>query len=122
NRTHTVGVIRKLPHGLVAAFRAALEELADADLLVHVVDVSHPALEEHMRAVEELLRELHVDDRPTVLAMNKIDRLDGDAALVAARRGGVGVAATTGEGIAGRGAAIQGAPPARGLGTLRLTP
>jgi len=118
--TDTVGFIRKLPHELVAAFRATLEELADADLLVHVVDASHPALEEHMRAVEELLRELHVDDRPTVLAMNKIDRLDVDAALVTARRGGVGISAATGEGIDALLVAIQRAVPPGGCVTLRI--
>src|SRR5439155_1419684 len=56
--TDTVGFIRKLPHELVAAFRATLEELKDADLLLHVVDASHPAVDVHMRAVEELLGEL----------------------------------------------------------------
>ena len=118
--TDTVGFIRKLPHELVAAFRATLEELADADVLLHVVDASHPALEEHVRAVEELLRELHVDDRPAVLAMNKIDRLEVDAALVAARRGGVGISAATGEGIDALVAAIQRALPPGGCATLRI--
>src|SRR5438132_10138944 len=74
--TDTVGFIKKLPHQLVAAFKATLEELAEADVLVHVVDASHPSLEEHMAAVDSLLRELEVADRPTVLALNKIDRLD----------------------------------------------
>jgi GTP-binding protein HflX len=118
--TDTVGFIRKLPHELVAAFRATLEELADADLLVHVVDASHPALEEHMRAVEDLLRELQVDDRPTVLALNKIDRLDVDAALVASRRGGVAISAATGEGVDALIAAIQRALPPGGGVTLRI--
>jgi GTPase len=118
--TDTVGFIRKLPHELVAAFRATLEELTDADVLLHVVDASHPALEEHLQAVEELLRELHVDDRPSVLAMNKIDRLDVDATLVAARRGGVGVSAVTGEGIDALVTAIQRALPPGGYVTLRI--
>jgi GTP-binding protein HflX len=56
--TDTVGFIRKLPHELVAAFRATLEELTEADVLAHVVDASHPAIEEHMAAVESLLGEL----------------------------------------------------------------
>src|SRR3989442_1154209 len=73
--TDTVGFIRKLPHELVAAFRATLEELTEADVLVHVVDASQGALEEHMAAVDSLLRELEVADRPTVLALDKIDRL-----------------------------------------------
>src|SRR5262249_57239742 len=83
--TDTVGFIRKLPHELVAAFRATLEELTEADVLVHVVDAGHPSLEEHMAAVDALLRELEVADRPTVLALNKIDRLDeGQAGAAAA--------------------------------------
>src|SRR5262249_8367621 len=61
--TDTVGFIRKLPHELVAAFRATLEELADADVLLHVVDASHPAFEDHMKAVDDLLGELGVADR-----------------------------------------------------------
>src|SRR2546425_13029558 len=83
--TDTVGFIRKLPHELVAAFRATLEELQDADLLLHVVDASHPAIDEHMRAVDELLGELQVADRPTLLAFNKMDRVEGD---LGARHGG----------------------------------
>jgi GTPase len=118
--TDTVGFIRKLPHELVAAFRATLEELSDADVLLHVVDASHPSLEEHMRAVESLLRELGVADRPTVLALNKIDRLDTDALPPAAVRDGVGISAATGEGIDALLAAIQRALPPGGLLTLRI--
>jgi GTPase len=118
--TDTVGFIRKLPHELVAAFRATLEELSDADVLLHVVDASHPSLEEHMRAVESLLRELGVADRPTVLALNKIDRLDADALPPAAVRDGVGISAATGEGIDALLAAIQRALPPGGLLTLRI--
>jgi GTP-binding protein HflX len=99
--TDTVGFIRKLPHELVAAFRATLEELADADLLLHVVDASHGAVEDHLAAVEALLRELHADQRPTILVLNKIDRIDEDRALERLRdaRGGVAVSAATGAGI-----------------------
>ncbi|HEV8630719.1 MAG TPA: GTPase HflX, partial [Thermoanaerobaculia bacterium] len=64
--TDTVGFIRKLPHQLVAAFRATLEELKDADVLLHVIDASHPSLEEHAAAVERTLGELEVADRPMV--------------------------------------------------------
>jgi GTP-binding protein HflX len=71
----TVGFIQKLPATLVAAFRATLEELDDADVLLHVVDISHPNAEEHQASVEAVLRELGVDDKPTVLALNKVDRL-----------------------------------------------
>jgi GTP-binding protein HflX len=118
--TDTVGFIRKLPHELVAAFRATLEELTDADVLLHVVDASHPSIEEHMRAVEALLRELGVADRPTVLALNKIDRLDTDALPPAAGRDGVGISAATGGGIDALLAAIQRVLPPGGLLTLRI--
>jgi GTP-binding protein HflX len=96
--TDTVGFIRKLPHQLVAAFRATLEELADADVLLHVADASHPALAEHMAAVDAMLRELDVADRPTVLALNKIDRLEHPLVEPLARDG-VPVSAATGEGL-----------------------
>jgi GTPase len=99
--TDTVGFIRKLPHELVAAFRATLEELAEADVLVHVVDVSHPAHEEHMAAVEALLDELEVGDRPVLLVLNKVDRLETPqvAERLLSERRGVAVSAVTGEGI-----------------------
>lgn len=73
--TDTVGFIRKLPHGLVASFRATLEEIGDADLLVHVIDASAPGWEHQVEAVEEALHEIGAVDRPTLLAFNKIDQL-----------------------------------------------
>lgn len=99
--TDTVGFIRKLPHELVAAFRATFEELAEADMLLHVVDASHLALEEHITAVEGLLEELGVGDRPRVLALNKVDRVPEGAARarLAAKWQGVLVSAATGEGL-----------------------
>jgi GTP-binding protein HflX len=99
--TDTVGFIRKLPHQLVAAFKATLEELAEADLLVHVVDASHPGLEDQMTAVESLLAELELAGRPTIVALNKTDRLDGDSTLRAltARFNAVALSARTGEGV-----------------------
>jgi len=99
--TDTVGFIRKLPHQLVAAFKATLEELEEADVLLHVVDASHPALEEQMEAVESLLGELELGRRPTVVALNKVDRLEPGAALGALveRFDGVAVSARTGEGM-----------------------
>jgi GTP-binding protein HflX len=120
--TDTVGFIRKLPHELVAAFRATLEELAEADVLVHVVDASHPALEEHMAAVDALLRELEVAERPTVLALNKIDRLENGQATAAfaGRRDAVAVSAATGAGIAALLDAIEAALPAGGPVTLHI--
>jgi GTP-binding protein HflX len=118
--TDTVGFIRKLPHELVAAFRATLEELADAHVLLHVVDASHPALDEHMQAVEALLAELEVADRPTVLALNKIDRLDGSAPPLIAWRGGVAISAVTGAGLDELLAAVDAALPAGSTVTLRI--
>src|SRR6266498_2577529 len=99
--TDTVGFIKKLPHQLVAAFKATLEELEEADVLLHVVDASHPGLEEQMEAVEALLGELELGRRPTIVALNKVDRLEPGAALGALvdRFDGVAVSARTGEGM-----------------------
>ena len=99
--TDTVGFIKKLPHQLVAAFKATLEELAEADVLVHVVDASHPGLDDQVAAVEALLAELDLSQRPTVVALNKADRLDADAALrnLVDRWGAVAISAMTGDGI-----------------------
>ncbi len=73
--TDTVGFIRKLPHHLVASFRATLEEVKEADLLLHVVDASHPAWEEHRQVVEQVLQELGATDAPRLLVVNKTDLL-----------------------------------------------
>lgn len=73
--TDTVGFIRKLPHHLVASFRATLEEAQEADVLLHVIDASHPGWEEQKEVVEDVLADLGLQDRPTVLVFNKIDRL-----------------------------------------------
>jgi GTP-binding protein HflX len=73
--TDTVGFIRKLPHHLVASFRATLEEVTDADLLVHIVDGSHEGWFEHVQVVDEVLAELNVADRPQLLVFNKVDQL-----------------------------------------------
>jgi GTP-binding protein HflX len=75
----TVGFIRKLPHHLVASFRATLEEARAADALLHVVDASHPEWEEQMRVVEGVLGELDLSDRPLVVVFNKIDLLPDPA-------------------------------------------
>ena len=73
--TDTVGFIRKLPHHLVASFRSTLEEAANADVLLHVIDASHPGWYEQKEVVEEVLRELGLGERPVVLVFNKIDKL-----------------------------------------------
>jgi GTP-binding protein HflX len=77
----TVGFIRKLPHRLVEAFKATLEEVVEADLLLHVVDVSHPKADEQMAAVDEVLRELHAGEKPTLVVFNKTDCLGVDVPL-----------------------------------------
>ncbi len=74
--TDTVGFIQKLPTQLVAAFRATLEEVREADLLLHVVDVSDPHIMEKVQTVEEVLQEIGAGDRPVILALNKIDLVD----------------------------------------------
>lgn len=82
--TDTVGFIRKLPHHLVASFRATLEEAREADVLLHVVDASHPEYEEQIQVVEAVLGELELEDRPVIMVFNKID-LVADPGAFAAR-------------------------------------
>ncbi len=76
--TDTVGFIQKLPTQLVAAFRATLEELAEADLLLHVIDISHPNAFEHTETVDQTLAEIGVAGKPALLAVNKVDALRDD--------------------------------------------
>jgi GTP-binding protein HflX len=97
----TVGFIRKLPHSLVAAFRATLEEVREADLLLHVVDASTPGVEAREAAVESVLVEIGAADRPRLLVLNKGDRTPQERAraLVAGRLGCVLVSARTGRGL-----------------------
>lgn len=71
--TDTVGFIRKLPHALVESFKSTLNEVCEADLLIHVVDISHPDHEEQIRAVNKTLEEIGASDKPTILVFNKID-------------------------------------------------
>jgi GTP-binding protein HflX len=99
--TDTVGFIRKLPPQLVAAFRATLEELDEADLLLHVVDASHPNAGRHQAAVDTLLGELDLGDRPALLVLNKIDRLEPDRSpdILIETADSISVSAETGKGI-----------------------
>jgi GTP-binding protein HflX len=76
--TDTVGFIRKLPHDLVASFRATLEEVADADLLLHVIDASAPTWEEQRIVVNQVLAEIGASQTPTLYVFNKIDRIPHD--------------------------------------------
>lgn len=99
--TDTVGFLADLPKDLVAAFRATLEELADADLLLHVVDVADPRMEQKLQAVEKILQELHLDDSPRLVVLNKADLVDPDVARGRAERyEGVTVSAVKRQGLA----------------------
>lgn len=71
--TDTVGFIRKLPHQLVESFKSTLDEVREADLLIHVVDISHAAFEEHYKVVNETLSEIDKTEKPTIVVFNKID-------------------------------------------------
>lgn len=71
--TDTVGFIRKLPHQLIESFKSTLDETREADLLLHVVDISHPQFEDHFNVVNATLREIGVGDKPTMVIFNKID-------------------------------------------------
>jgi GTP-binding protein HflX len=101
----TVGFIQKLPHELVAAFHATLEEVGEADLLVHVLDASHAGAETRLETVHATLRELDLGDRPLLLAINKVDRCSPESRrrLQTFRPepylGVVLVSGTTGEGL-----------------------
>ena len=79
--TDTVGFIRKLPHDLVASFRATLEEVREADLLLHVIDAGHPLWEDHARVVMQVLEELGAADRPMLTVFNKMDRVAEEDSL-----------------------------------------
>jgi len=92
--TDTVGFIRDLPKPLMAAFRATLEELQDADLLMHVVDISNPRFEDQMESVERTIAELGLGEKQRLVVFNKSDLVDPDIAFYIARRhGGVAVSA-----------------------------
>ncbi len=71
--TDTVGFIRKLPHGLIESFKSTLDEVREADVLIHVVDISHPDFEEQINIVNQTLADIHVVEKPTLLVFNKID-------------------------------------------------
>lgn len=108
--TDTVGFIQKLPTMLVAAFRATLEEIAEADLLLHIIDATHPQAAAQAEAVHDTLGELEIDTLPTIVALNKIDQLDDDekdptdaknqlAELASNYKTAIPVSALTGKGI-----------------------
>jgi len=98
----TVGFIRKLPHQLVEAFKATLEEVVNADLLLHVVDVSHPHARDQIQAVNAVLDEIHAGGKPTLMVLNKVDRLEGPHQADRFHDeypGAVAISARTGEGL-----------------------
>ena len=72
----TVGFIRKLPHKLIESFKSTLDEVRESDVLMHVVDVTHPRFEDHMQVVNETLKELGAHDKPTLLVFNKVDMVE----------------------------------------------
>ncbi len=92
--TDTVGFIRDLPPDLIAGFRSTLEEIQDADVLLHVADISSPSLEAHIASVRGTLKELELDSKPECLILNKADRLDpAEARSIAQRFGGYPISA-----------------------------
>jgi GTPase len=116
--TDTVGFLRKLPHTLIESFKATLEEVSDADLLIHVVDLSHAGVDEQMAAVDGVIKELDAFGKQTLIVFNKIDLLTNlELANVYRRRfpGSVAISAKTERGIEDLIAALQAA-----LGAWRL--
>jgi GTP-binding protein HflX len=95
----TVGFIHKLPHQLVEAFKSTLEQVRTADLLVHVVDVSHPTWPEQVRVTETVLAEIGAGEVPVVTVLNKADLLSGRGRPAAAPRGALLVSGQTGAGL-----------------------
>lgn len=100
--TDTVGFLRKLPHMLIESFKATLEEVSEADLLIHVADLSHPRVDEHMEAVNEVTKELGAYGKQTLLVFNKLDALQNREMVAAYQNrfpGSVAISARTGEGV-----------------------
>ncbi|NDJ51950.1 MAG: GTPase HflX [Chloroflexi bacterium] len=114
--TDTVGFIQKLPHSLVAAFRATLEEITEADFLLHVVDASHPQADAQIKAVERTLsQDLEIESIPGLLVLNKIDALEDEQdretfeSLRSAYPDAICISARTGMGVSTLIAALDGA-------------
>jgi GTP-binding protein HflX len=96
----TVGFIEDLPDTLVAAFKSTLEELEEADLLLHVLDAADPDVEHHRLAVIEVLHELGLDETPQILVWNKADRARPDlVARLVEEHGGIAISAVEGQGL-----------------------
>jgi GTP-binding protein HflX len=106
----TVGFIRHLPHHLVASFYATLEEVRSADLILHVVDASHPDARLQIEAVEDVLREIGAGETPRIIVLNKTDRVEDPLDLALAAAGhpeSVQVSALTGDGVDRLAAAVE---------------
>ncbi len=100
--TDTVGFIRKLPHGLVEAFKATLEEVVRADLLLHVVDISHPQALEQVEAVNAVLAEIGAAEKPVIMVLNKMDLAGNNGTTISLKEKfphAVEISAKTGDGI-----------------------
>jgi len=100
--TDTVGFLRKLPHTLIESFKATLEEVSEADLLIHIVDLSHPRVDDQMEAVEGVIKELDAFGKQTLIVFNKIDNLaNRELAETYTKRypASVAISARTGEGM-----------------------
>src|ERR1700720_589330 len=100
--TDTVGFLRNLPHTLIESFKATLEEVVEADLLIHVVDLTHPRVDEQMAAVDSVIKELDAFGKQTLIVFNKIDKMaDRELAESYLKRfpGSVAISARTGEGV-----------------------
>ena len=98
--TDTVGFIRDLPADLMTAFRATLEEMRDARLLIHVVDANAPDFERRIAAVRKVLDDIELDQKPELLVFNQVDRLpEGEGEALASRHGGVAVSGLEGWGL-----------------------
>ena len=110
--TDTVGFLRKLPHTLIESFKATLEEVSEADLLIHIADLSHPRVDEQMEAVDRVIKELDAYGKQTLIVFNKIDNLSNrevvDSHLKRFPRS-VAISARTGEGVNNLVQALEGA-------------
>ena len=110
--TDTVGFLRKLPHTLIESFKATLEEVSEADLLIHIVDLSHPRVDEQMDAVDAVIKEIDAFGKQTLIVFNKIDHLKNrELADIYVKRfpGSVAISARTGEGMANLVQALENA-------------
>ena len=108
--TDTVGFLRNLPHMLIESFKATLEEVSEADLLIHVIDLSHPRVDEHIEAVNNVTKELGAFGKQTLLVFNKVDAVQSPDTVAAYRNRfprSVAISARTGEGVSALVQALQ---------------